>query len=230
MFFCGKGGHQHALSYDAKVCYGLVYGNTPATPAPALPVPMVSTAQLSYIEALGGDAVHASKLTRKEASRYIDELKARPKMEVARKVEEPKVDPRLAMLNGMLPMIPDGYYAVQKEEGAHVTFMRISTPKGKQQYIGARKVQTQHGPMLDTAAAIYPSGKWYIIKHTVVEELMLLVTDYKGAAMRYSRKIGKCCRCNLELTDTRSRKYGIGPICEPHMPWVIEYVDSLTSV
>lgn len=135
-------------------------------------------------------------------------------------------DPRLNMVKALIDLVPSGYFAVQTESGAHIDFLRISRPT-KKQYAGTTKVQTQHGPNLDVEAVLWPSGKWSVYKRGVIEMLMLLVADIHTAAVRYAEKMHTCMRCNAELTDPRSRHYGIGPECELKMGygWVIEEKD-----
>ncbi len=221
-FNCKNGPlHKHSTVHESKLCWGII--KPPAPPVPvAPPVRMVTESQLAYIEKLDGDLTYAYKLTLQEASAYIDKLKKE-------KASKPvTTDPRLDLLKGMIDMIPDGYYAVSPEAGVATTFIRLKRPSSKHdRFQGSLKVQTQHGPRLEVAAALWSSGKWSIYRSSVVESLMLLVSDYRSSALRYAQEIGKCCRCNSPLTDERSRHYGIGPECEKHRPWVIEYVDSL---
>jgi hypothetical protein len=197
----------------------------------AFPNGPLSKPQYDYISDLGGNLDYAKTLTYSQASAYIVSLKGR-KMSTPATPPPPKpVDPRLALIGGLLASVPDGYFAVQDHEGGQVTFMRLSTPpNGK--FRGSRKLQTAHGSayglkLVDTSA-LWPSGKWSFYKRdegTVIEWLMMLVADHQTAALRYAQKIGKCCRCNASLTDERSRHYGIGPECEKHWPWVLTRVD-----
>ena len=200
---------------------------------------MVTEAQLKYIRDLGGDVVHAAKLTRVDASSYIDELRRKPKaVQPVTVPPAPVEDPRLTMAKTMLTTVADGYYATQKEEGASVFFMRLSRPKtGK--YAGGIKVQSVHGspikPTLMDAMLYFPdSGKYYfegrysreaIWREKLIESILFLVTDSWGCQRRYAEKMERCCRCNASLTDDRSRHYGIGPECEKHWPHIIEQVD-----
>jgi hypothetical protein len=195
----------------------------------------VTDRQLDYIETLGGPAARqaATHLDRKAASALIDELKKKPK-EVA-PMPEPVVrqeDPRHKMIKGLLPMVADGYYAVQKDEGGHVDFLRISRPK-KNKWAGCIKVQTVHGSVgkvklsPEPVAAMWASGTFsvYLRNNTVEDMLLLLVADSQGSLRRYARLLAHCCRCNAELTDDKSRHYGIGPECVKYWPHIIEQVD-----
>ena len=131
------------------------------------------------------------------------------------------MDKRLDLLKGMIDLVPDGYYAVQLGENEeHLDFLRLKRPKlGTKSYGGALKVQTQHGPRLELDAVLWPSGKWSVYKHSVIDMMLAVVTDHHGAAERYAHKLNHCMRCNTELTDDRSRYYGIGPECETKAGW-----------
>ncbi len=254
---CTNGGTQHTHSsvMESKVCYGLITSpaSTPAvSPAPSRPSALVvpsdtfrpvSPRQLAYIADLGGEACAkaAKYLDRKSASALIDEL-LHPNKEAtvtqqpvtpAPARREPKpVPPSHAMIAGLLPMVPDGYYAVHEYDGGNVEFMRISRPK-KNKYATSIKVQTVMGSWMNVRvksepdAALWPSGILSVYDRSgrTEDKLLLLVADYNGARRRYAQKIGKCCRCNASLTDKRSRHYGIGPECEKHWPEVLEQVD-----
>lgn len=215
--------HQHDASIQARVCYGLAPAPGSVTivhPSPSLAAHGATAKQISYISNLGGSVEAARRMTWKEASRYIDDLK----LNGARPMAGSVTDPRLAMVAPLLDLIPDGYFAAALEEGSPITFLRISSPKSGH-FKDTRKVQTQHGPRLENALALWPSGTWSEYKSSAIEPLMWVVADYKTAALRYAREIGHCCRCNAELTDDHSRHYGIGPECVKYWPWVIEYVD-----
>jgi len=142
------------------------------------------------------------------------------------------VDPRHAMIAGLLTMVPDGYYAVHEYEGGPIDFMRVSRPK-KNKYAGAIKVQTVMGSWMNVRlkgepdAALWPSGSLSVYDRSgrVEDRLLLLVADAQGAARRYAKKLGHCCRCNASLTDEKSRHYGIGPECVKHWPHIVEQVD-----
>lgn len=220
---CGHNtAHRHSSVVEVKTCYGLIpaYRPTPP-PAPALPPrDCVTAAQLSYIEKLKGDMTYAHKLTKSEASKYIDELKARPVVTAPTPARATKVPVEL------LDMVPDGYYAVQPDSTTPFTFLKVLRPKSGK-YKDSFKVSTQHGPNWDEAFIRYPSGRLWIPKPHVEESILLVLSDYRWAARNYAREIGTCCRCNTELTDERSRHYGIGPDCETkhRWEWVIQTVD-----
>jgi hypothetical protein len=244
--------HQHELAADAKRCYGLipVYATRPAEPvieewqqkreiSPGRvfvfgrkdhPGGPLSFPQYTYITGgLKGDGELALTLTYAEASSYISRLKTSSGGRV-----EPRTateDPRMAMLAPLLRDIREGYYATRKEEGAPITFLRVSCPT-KGQYKGAIKIQTVHGTgyggstKLKLAAVHWPSGRWTWERgqEFVKGELFLLCADSFGASMLYAEKIGNCCRCNATLTDKRSRWNGIGPDCEEYWPHILAMV------
>lgn len=140
---------------------------------------------------------------------------------------EPLTDPKTNMIKGLIDSLPDGYYAAQLAEGEPVTFMRVSRPK-RGTFSGTVKVQTIHGENLMNAWVLWPSGKVSIYsrdREGIKDALLLLLTDYRNAALRYAQLIGKCCRCNMRLTDDHSRHYGIGPICDKIWEWIIVLVD-----
>lgn len=233
-FTCTFGGtpHQHHLAIEGRICYGLVPRPMPVASTPAIRPfevhePRITLNQLNYIKRLGGDETYASTLTKKQASAYIDKLQSG---DPVTQTSRPQEDPRLAMLKELMVSIPSGYYAVEADEDVSTKFLRVSRPKvGTKRYGGSIKIQTQHGPRLEVAASIWPSGQFSVYDRRVVDMLMLLVVDYQGSALRYARKIGKCCRCNSPLTDERSRHYGIGPECETVFPWIIERVDEMND-
>jgi hypothetical protein len=209
----------------------------------------VSERQLFKIEQLGGKACAkaAKYLDRGKASALIDEL-LHPEREATVTQPDPtpapapyvpasrpaprSVPPEHAMIAGLLPMVPDGYYAVHEYEGGHVDFLRVSRPK-KNKYKDGIKVQTVVGSyggvrlISEPNAVLWPSGSLSVYKHggDVERQLLLLVADHQGARRRYAKLIGHCCRCNAELTDDKSRHYGIGPECVKYWPEVIEQVD-----
>lgn len=217
MFYCPNGAkHQHSSVHESKICWGLI---TPARPTPVITpsvaapaVRMISPRQKTYLVDLGVPPDVTERWTYDEASAKITEFTSRPRRTAVTE------DPRLNMVKALIDLVPNGYFAVQKEAGAHIDFLRISRPV-KKQYAGTVKVQTQHGPSLDIEAVLWPSGKWSVYKWGVVDMLMLLVSDFHTAAKRYASKKGCCMRCTADLTDKRSRHYGIGPECELKDGW-----------
>lgn len=242
-FDCGntrvKGAHQHDTVFEAKACYGLVTAMSATVPAVVSPFgavgivepPRASAAQVRYIKDLGGDEELARSMSKREASSYIDRLR-KTKASMSTRTPDPTppkqtTDLRLEMVKGLIKMVPVGYYAVQEYDGGHVDFLRLSQPS-RGRFSGSIKVQTIHGSgfgaKLELAVVLWSSDRFSVYKDTTIDPLLLLCADYEGAALRYAEKIGRCCRCNAELTDGRSRWYGIGPECEKHIPWMIDNV------
>lgn len=132
-----------------------------------------------------------------------------------------------ALIVGLMPQVPDGYYAVQRDTSAQMVFMRLSQVKvdSRSRLAGCRKVQTIHGPNLELAWALFPDGRARSYTRLPIEEsLLLLLANYQAAAKRYAKEIGKCARCNTRLTSDW-RKHGIGPECVKHWPFMLEEED-----
>lgn len=128
--------------------------------------------------------------------------------------------------------VPDGYYAAQVDEEAEMHFFRVKTRKTRSRNYsaGSRTVQTQHGPNYREYLVKY-AGDDKIISWRRDEGLndtfMTVLADPIFAGRTYAKKKKRCCRCNTELTDPRSRYYGIGPECEKHWPQIIRDIDDL---
>lgn len=125
----------------------------------------------------------------------------------------------------LLDMVPEGYYAVRGDESESYTFLRLSRPT-KGRFKGTTKVQTQHGNRLEVAWCVWPGGQVSSYLYTIEDAILLMISDHQWAARTYARVLGHCCRCNADLTDDRSRHYGIGPECEKYWPWMIVIVDA----
>jgi hypothetical protein len=76
------------------------------------------------------------------------------------------------------------------------------------------KIQTQHGPELKLFMVVWPSGSLTVYNKVPEDDFLLVCVDPNGTGLAYAMKIGKCCLCGTELTDPRSRWYGVGPDCE----------------
>lgn len=122
-------------------------------------------------------------------------------------------DPRLKLLKGMIPMIPDGYFATQADDTATVDFLMLSRPN-RGQYKDHIKVSTQHSENWMPRLALMPNGRWLVLDRSKIDPLMLVVADYRTCALRYAVELQHCWVCNTALTDDRSRHYLIGPICD----------------
>jgi hypothetical protein len=219
--------HTHVTADEARRCWHSRYNPTPTPPVVASPViDRITTRQLDYIKILEGDLTYAAKLSKAEASDYIAKLKFRPKE------NKKPVDPRLEMIKGLLEFVPDGYYATAPDgPGGHVDFLRINRPKprrsGKNKFVGATVIQTQHSEVWKERLVLWPSGQWSVYRADVIDMLLLVVADHRTCAKRYAIELQSCCVCNTKLTDDRSRHYLIGPICDKKEAWsyVLEEVD-----
>lgn len=240
-FICKNGAeHRHDTAEEARRCWFPPVSPPPPTVPVAGPVrPYEHTepstgAQHRYVEILQGDVPRARLMSKRECSQYIDRLKAgrEPKVVTATPAPPParkEATDKQKMIAELIKGVPDGRFAVRLDESDPWKFVRISRPKdtARTQYRGAIKVQTQHGPNLsEPKFVVWPSGQISSYEYTIEDTLLLLVADYRGAARAYARVLGRCCRCATELTDSKSRHYGIGPECVQYWPWIVEMVDA----
>lgn len=220
---CGNCGFIHGSVLAVKDCYS---GKSRSVAVEQKEL-TVTERQLEYIKSLGGDALHACKLSKREASVYIDRLKRAGRPVSNNPIETAPNRQATKVPLDMLKAVPDGYYAARLDSTQAFTFFKVSRPKSGR-FQGALKIQTQHGPEYRLALVIWnresDTPRVTMYNKAVEEELLLVVVDFYGCAIAYAEKIGKCMRCNTELTDERSRWYGIGPECEKHWPSVIELV------
>lgn len=230
MMICKNGPqHKHETVEESRRCWSAKYAG-PVAPVAAPPAPIhprdmpgsISARQKSYINDLGGH--WQTDWSYNAASACITDL-------LARKKQEPKVtDPRLDMISGMLSMVPDGYYATAPQgEGGHVDFLMFKHVEKATKRIpaGTLKIQTQHSEHWMEALVQWPSGTWSVHKPSVIEQVLLVIADYKTCARRYAIEVQACMRCNKTLTDDRSRHYLVGPECETKhgFTWPIAYAD-----
>lgn len=130
----------------------------------------------------------------------------------------------------LLEMVKDGYYAVREDDDAPITFLRVSRPKHGH-YRGAIKVQQQFGSGFGLRledkfiAWVGGGGKVEVLSVSIEQPILLLIVNPYEAAGLYAKERKLCARCNAQLTDARSMKYGIGPECEKHWPWMITQKD-----
>lgn len=249
MFHCRNGEpsgftHKHTTVVEARRCWyppATPVAASPPLPAPPMPPPrpvavpslptsrhpagtrMISPAQKQYINDLGGH--WEVDWSYDEASKWLTEHTG---ARLERKAVEE--DPRLAMIKGMIDMIPDGYYATAKDEGGHVDFLKVARPT-RGRYNGSTKISSQHSERWEERMVYWPSGKWSVYDQRIIEPMMLVIADHKTCARRYSIELQKCCVCTTKLTDDRSRHYLIGPVCDQKPQWVhmIEHVDDLND-
>lgn len=140
----------------------------------------------------------------------------------------------------MLELVPTGYYAVRPDTVTPYVFMRLARPThGK--WKGHVKVQTQHSEQLwdrwiwnpanpDPRTNVRNLSQWQHVSpfpggQTIEDLILLMISDHRRAARAYAAVIEKCHRCNIALTDERSRWYGFGPECEKHLEGEKDEID-----
>jgi hypothetical protein len=129
----------------------------------------------------------------------------------------------------MLKSLPNGYYAARQSSEEDWNFFRVSRPT-KNEYKGCVKVQTQHGPNLKLALVLWPSEKVSLHNPRVENDMLLCSVDPNGCGMNYAEVLKHCCKCGKDLTDPRSRWYGIGPDCEKRHEDHIERINESKGV
>ena len=229
---CGKCHNHHDTVDDVKVCYGLLR-REPVVPYRQHPPFVPSTPrQREYVKDLGGDVMHASSLSKESCSKYIDELKRRgARVSSPSYTPEPKNDPKFDMFQNLFATLPDGRYAIRRDETEAYTFFRIkSHTKGR--LANCRTIQTQHSENLKRVATQYSNGRWYFERGRdwVVDLMLLVCLDHKTAAFNYGQELGSCNICGRELTDERSRFYSIGPDCEQRHQSFIDFVEDIKGM
>lgn len=222
-YICGACHNQHESVVQAKICFGIIRPPEPIRPAEV----MISGKQLNYIGDLGGDKQYARTLTRKQASEYISQLQRGIGVNLPTstpQVQQPSKDPKQQMLESLIDGLPDGRYATRADESEAFTFFRIKRhTRGRLN--GCLTVQTQHSERLMQAGVRWNSGFWTWTKPSVIESVLMACIDPKQAAYNYAKALNRCGVCGKDLTDERSRWYGIGPDCETRHEEFIEWVD-----
>lgn len=219
---CGYCHNLHDTVDDVKVCYGIL-PRQPAVPySPHPPFVPSTQSQRHYVEILNGDTVYAAKLSKVACSSYIDELKRKGAR--VSPTPAPAPNPKLDMFKMLLPQVPDGRYAVREDDTQPYTFIRLKRhTHGKLN--GCVTIQTQHSEKLMRAGIQWRNGLWTFEKPWIVDKMLVVCVDPEIAGDAYARELGRCRICGKELTDERSRWYGIGPDCETRHQGVIERVD-----
>lgn len=230
--------HDHGTVDQVREHYHLFYGGVTSTPPPARIVAPVAP----YVEPITDKQVAFLErndykgdprlLSKNQATKIIGEMIEEQRRTGRR--EAPVVDARIKLVEGLMDMVPNGYYATAPEgEDRHVDFVRITRPtKGK--YRGAYKVQTLHGEVWRDAAIMWPGSAryWTFPKRNSVEMLLHIFSDYKTCAMRYAIMRQSCLSCGKTLTDDRSRHYLVGPICDKKhgFTWPIDFADEFNEM
>ena len=219
---CGHCHNEHSTVTEVKVCAGIIRPIAPVRPFEThAPIERTTEPQLEYVANLGGDRLYAATLGKVRCSAYIDSLKRGTPMSTP--AHQPKSDPKLDMLNNLIDVLPDGRYAIRRDESEAFIFLRVKRhTRGRLN--GCLTIQTQHSDKLTRAGIRWASGFWSWDRR-LVDEMLLVCVDHKQAAYNYAKALDHCSICGKELTDERSRWYGIGPDCETrHRSW-IEWVD-----
>lgn len=227
---CGHCKGDHMYAYQVRECSqgrGAAQRNRLAAQTRVVPAP--TKAQLDYIEALAKKKGMSGHLTvpetRSQASTQIAYLKKQ------RDVANPE-RPGPVVAFPIVNLLKHGRYAVKVEDGSNEIFVHVTRPK-----TGPKKghvvVSTKHGEYLTKRVQYTAEGKLIfqnnrsIAGQSLAEVLVLILADAEGAAMAYAQKLGVCCRCGKDLTDHRSRHYGIGPECEKVWPSYMARVDEV---
>jgi len=219
--------HSHETVAESRACWtgqpAPVASPTAVSPAPLLSadVEFATERQIWRVGKEGGDQDHARRLTKMQCIKYIDGL-----IKMNAEKGAPVEDPRQKAIIQMLSLVPDGYFAVHPDDETPYTFLRLTRPK-KGKFQGTTKVQTQHSDILKPFLTVWPSGKVWKREHTALDKLELLVANYRDAGIAYAREMNHCMSCGKQLTDPRSRHYGVGPECEREkgFDWLIAQID-----
>ncbi|AXH68146.1 hypothetical protein SEA_TEATEALATTE_89 [Gordonia phage Teatealatte] len=133
----------------------------------------------------------------------------------------------------MVSQITDGRYAITADDNTETIFLRKVTHKAdakNTRMAGATVLQHRIAEDWNSHTVYWPSGQVSqysnSYKNTILPEAWAQVfVDPQGAAHRFAEREHRCCSCGTNLTDARSRHYGIGPECEKARPDVIGWVN-----
>lgn len=141
-------------------------------------------------------------VTKSKASEIIDWLNRQPmSMQVRRQASTPNTGGRYGELHRLLEQVPEGRYALHREEDAYDFFAvdrkrkRVSKVLGGNIYGATRR---QRITLLEQCSALRR-----LIDHG----------DFNEARQAYGRELGACGCCGKGLTDPISVSRGIGPDC-----------------
>jgi hypothetical protein len=184
---------------------------------------MATPAQIKYLNDLGYDG-DASALSRTGASKNIARLQAEKRKE--KRMQEAPNRSQTKVPIDFLMSVPSGRYAVRPDSNHPYTFFRFSRPKSGQ-FNGTLKIQTQHSEKYNLCMVVWPNKSVSVYDFRFEDDLLLVCVDPNGAGIAYGQEIGCCMICGKELTDERSRYYGIGPDCETRHEHIIALVEDL---
>lgn len=144
-------------------------------------------------------------LTKRRASAEIDWLKG-----IADELKSSMLpmDDVKQNFNGPVPQVPSGGYAVTTEEG-HLAFYEVDSVEAKE--LNGR-------PITDNVQFVVQlrisDGRRRIAWASALTILRKIEqAGVLEASMAFGRELGECGNCGRTLTNTNSRKRGIGPIC-----------------
>lgn len=211
---CGNkrelGEHEHATIEEVKACYGVtsVPDKDPADIPPSreqvfggeVPFqtgPMIRPRQLSYLNDLrverGMDPLPPDvHMFASVASATIAQLLlVKPQVKQAATVTYANV--------------PAGHYAIKAPEdsGRDYDFYRVDKPETGQ-WAGRTFLKMVVGGKPDVKIKD---------RNRIAEVLAAIAVSPDEAAYRYGQEIGRCDKCNLQLTDQTSRMFSRGPDC-----------------
>jgi hypothetical protein len=235
--------HIHGSIAEVKVCQFTV-------PAPTPIEPLATPKQIAFLQRKGWSTPPG--LTKARASSTIDSIiKAERNAPAPAPVPDPTPvpvalvsppepkksavsdDPRLSMIDGLISMVPEGYYATDKDgDGTHIDYLYIGEEKHGKRFKGHLVVKTQHSDEWVARMVKWKeTGKWSVYPmaygRDVIEIVLMVLGDYKTCARRYAIETQRCMRCGKKLTDDRSRHYLVGPECESKhgFTWPIAFAD-----
>lgn len=129
-------------------------------------------------------------------------------------------------LRAMLLATKDGRFAVRPDDDSEWKFLRLSRPR-KGSAAGYLKIQTLHSERWMSAVDIHTEipTNLHVHNKAIVPALMLVAIDPATGILNFARELDVCGCCGKQLTDDRSRYYGIGPECEKKWPEMITNAD-----
>lgn len=155
---------------------------------------VVSTDE-EYAAAIDRLKEQASRLSKRDASLWLDKLQTLPHLPRDRAVRRGGATESIPSAEEL----PSGHYAIENNDG-ELRFYRVWRGDRNPNYV---KLYVEHGP--DSSEVPFRSALSIIAK--IVE------AGTFNAARRYGAEIGRCSRCNARLTNRVSRLLSIGPIC-----------------
>jgi hypothetical protein len=149
--------------------------------------------QIRFVERLGGDALHAHKLSKRDASRYIDDLKANP----------------VSSATSSVSVTDPGVYE-------HDGVVYIVKPNRAKTGLYAKRIREIGGTRV-TAAGTFVAVEFEYAAGVVFNlspEDRMTGQRAKELTIRY----GKCICCGRDLRAGESVEQGIGPVCVRSFP------------